>query len=300
MVRKRPVRSLPRRPLGSRLGDLLVYAVGVGVVAITLTPFLHVTAMSLADPMKALREEIFLIPWGINLGAYKMVFENSSFLTAYGNTFWYTGVGTLLNVALTLTLAYPLARRGFFLRRPVMLLITFTMFFSGGMIPTFIVVSRLGLYNTRWAIVLPAAISTWNLIVCRTFFEGIPESLLESAKLDGAGEARILRDIVLPLSMPIIAVLILFYAVGHWNSYFSAVLYLSDTKLQPLQIYLRRVLIQATDEMAGDMKEGLDRDMAVHQLKYAAIIVSILPIVVLYPFLQKYFVQGVMIGAVKG
>lgn len=123
---------------------------------------------------------------------------------------------------------------------------------------------------------------------------------MESAKLDGAGEARILRDIVLPLSMPIIAVLILFYAVGHWNSYFSAVLYLSDTKLQPLQIYLRRVLIQATDEMAGDMKEGLDRDMAVHQLKYAAIIVSILPIVVLYPFLQKYFVQGVMIGAVKG
>lgn len=289
-----------RRDQSTLLGDIFLYAVGVLVILVTVLPFLHVAAMSLADPMKAMREEIFLIPWGINLEAYKLVFQNSSFITAYMNTFWYTGVGTVVNVVLTIMLAYPLARREFFLRRPLMMAITFTMFFSGGLVPMFIIVSRLGIYNTRWAIILPTAISTWNLIVCRTFFEGIPESLIESGKLDGASEFRILTSIVLALSMPIIAVLVLFYAVGHWNSYFSAVLYLSDTKLQPLQIYLRRVLIQATSEMGGDMKEGFDRDMAVHQLKYAAIIVSILPIIVLYPFLQRYFVQGVMIGAIKG
>ena len=289
-----------RRDQSTLLGDIFLYAVGILVILVTLLPFLHVAAMSLADPIKAMREEIFLIPWGINLEAYKLVFQNSSFLTAYMNTFWYTGVGTVVNVVLTIMLAYPLARREFFLRRPLMMAITFTMFFSGGLVPMFIIVSRLGIYNTRWAIILPTAISTWNLIVCRTFFEGIPESLIESGKLDGASEFRILTSIVLALSMPIIAVLVLFYAVGHWNSYFSAVLYLSDTKLQPLQIYLRRVLIQATSEMGGDMKEGFDRDMAVHQLKYAAIIVSILPIIVLYPFLQRYFVQGVMIGAIKG
>lgn len=289
-----------RRDQSTLLGDVLLYAVGVFVIIITLLPFIHVAAMSLADPFKAMREEIFLIPWGINLDAYKLVFQNSSFITAYLNTFWYTGVGTLVNVALTVLLAYPLSRKEFILRRPLMLAITFTMFFSGGLVPTFIIVSRLGIYNTRWALILPTAISTWNLIVCRTFFEGIPESLVESAKLDGASEFFILRKIVLMLSLPIIAVLVLFYAVGHWNSYFSAVLYLSDTKLQPLQIYLRRVLIQATSEMGGDMKEGFDRDLAVHQLKYAAIIVSILPIIVLYPFLQRYFVQGVMIGAIKG
>ncbi len=289
-----------RRDQTTLLSDILIYAVGVFVILITVLPFLHVAAMSLANPLKALRNEIFLIPYGINGEAYRLVFENAGFITAYLNTFWYTGVGTLFNVIFTVMLAYPLARREFFLRRPLMMAITFTMFFSGGLIPTFIIVSRLGIYNTRWALVLPTAISTWNLIVCRTFFEGIPESLIESGKLDGASEPRILVSIVLMLSMPIIAVLVLFYAVSHWNSYFSAVLYLSNTKLQPLQIYLRRVLIQETSEMGGDMKEGLDRDLAVHQLKYAAIIVSILPIIVLYPFLQRYFVQGVMIGAIKG
>ena len=292
--------TVGKRTRGEILSDMLIVLVGLFVILITLLPFLHVAAMSLADPMKALREEIFLIPWGFNLEAYRMVFQNTTFLLSYGNTFWYTGVGTLVNILFTITLAFPLARRQFVLRRPVMLLITFTMFFSGGLVPTFIVVSRLGLYNTRWAVILPYAISTYNLIVCRTFFENIPETLLESAKLDGASEYRILANVILPLSMPILAVLVLFYAVGHWNSYFSAVLYLSDTKLQPLQIYLRRVLIQATSEMATDMKDGLDRDMAVYQLKYAAIIVSILPIIVLYPFLQRYFVQGVMIGAIKG
>jgi putative aldouronate transport system permease protein len=289
-----------KRSRGSVFGNIFIYTFSLLVIIVTLIPFLHVAAMSLADPLLALREEIFLIPWGVNLSAYKMVFENSSFVLSYFNTIWYTTVGTLVNVLLTITLAFPMARKYFVFRRPVMIAITFTMFFSGGLVPSFIIVSRLGLYNTRWAIILPTAISTWNLIVCRTYFESIPESMIESAKIDGAGEARILARIVVPLSLPILAVLVLFYAVGHWNSYFSAILYLSNRKLQPLQIYLRRVLIQATDEMAGDMREGIDRDMAVHQLKYAAIMVSILPIVVLYPFLQRYFVQGVMIGAVKG
>lgn len=285
---------------GHVFGDILIYSFGALVVLVTVIPFIHVAAMSLADPVLALREQIFLIPWGLNFTAYGMVFENSTFLLSYLNTLWYTGIGTLINIFLTLTFAYPMARRNFVLRRPVMKAVMFTMFFSGGMVPSFIIISRLGLYNTRWAIVLPVAISTWNLIVCRTYFEGLPDSMVESAKIDGAGELQILLRIITPLSLPIIAVLVLFYAVGHWNSYFSAVLYISNQKLQPLQIYLRRVLIQVSNEMAGDMKEGLDRDMAVYQLRYAAIMVSILPITILYPFLQRYFVQGVMVGAVKG
>lgn len=201
---------------------------------------------------------------------------------------------------LTVALAYALSRREFFLRRTLMILVTFTMFFSGGLIPLFLMVSRLGLYNSRWAVILPYAISTYNLIVCRSFFEGIPESLMESARLDGANDLRILFSIVLPLSGAIVAVLVLFYAVGHWNSYFPAMLFISKPALQPVQVYLIRVLIQNSEALAEEGSAGYSRALVVEQLKYAVIIVTILPIVVLYPFLQKYFVQGVMIGAIKG
>ncbi len=285
---------------GSRIADVLINAVGVLVILITLIPFMHVVAMSLSDPLLVMKQEIFLWPRQVQLRAYQMVLENQLFWTSYKNTIWVVVVGTLVNIFVTVLLAYPLSRRHTVGRRPIMLLITFTMFFSGGMVPLFIVVSQLGLYNNRWALILPSAVSTYNLIVCRTFFEGIPDSLIESAKLDGANDIRILVSIVLPLSSAIIAVLVLFYAVGHWNSYFPAMLYLPDTKLQPVQVYLVRVLIQDTEEMAQDSSAGASRAMLVQQLKYAVIIVTVLPIAVIYPFLQKYFVQGVMIGAIKG
>lgn len=285
---------------GSRIADVLINAVGVLVILITLIPFMHVVAMSLSDPLLVMKQEILLWPRQVQLRAYQMVLENQLFWTSYKNTIWVVVVGTLVNIFVTVLLAYPLSRRHTVGRRPIMLLITFTMFFSGGMVPLFIVVSQLGLYNNRWALILPSAVSTYNLIVCRTFFEGIPDSLIESAKLDGANDIRILVSIVLPLSSAIIAVLVLFYAVGHWNSYFPAMLYLPDTKLQPVQVYLVRVLIQDTEEMAQDSSAGASRAMLVQQLKYAVIIVTVLPIAVIYPFLQKYFVQGVMIGAIKG
>lgn len=289
-----------RRAPGAVLGDVLIYGVGILAVIVTLVPFLHVIAMSMSDPLLVARQEVFLLPKQIQWDAYRLVLENKVFWSNYGNTIWIVFFGTAVNIALTVALAYALSRREFFLRRTLMILVTFTMFFSGGLIPLFLMVSRLGLYNSRWAVILPYAISTYNLIVCRSFFEGIPESLMESARLDGANDLRILFSIVLPLSGAIVAVLVLFYAVGHWNSYFPAMLFISKPALQPVQVYLIRVLIQNSEALAEEGSAGYSRALVVEQLKYAVIIVTILPIVVLYPFLQKYFVQGVMIGAIKG
>lgn len=289
-----------RRAPGAVLGDVLIYGVGILSVIVTLVPFLHVIAMSMSDPLLVARQEVFLLPKQIQWDAYRLVLENKVFWSNYGNTIWIVFFGTAVNIALTVALAYALSRREFFLRRTLMILVTFTMFFSGGLIPLFLMVSRLGLYNSRWAVILPYAISTYNLIVCRSFFEGIPESLMESARLDGANDLRILFSIVLPLSGAIVAVLVLFYAVGHWNSYFPAMLFISKPALQPVQVYLIRVLIQNSEALAEEGSAGYSRALVVEQLKYAVIIVTILPIVVLYPFLQKYFVQGVMIGAIKG
>ena len=289
-----------RRAPGAVLGDVLIYGVGILAVIVTLVPFLHVIAMSMSDPLLVARQEVFLLPKQIQWDAYRLVLENKVFWSNYGNTIWIVFFGTAVNIALTVALAYALSRKEFFLRRTLMILVTFTMFFSGGLIPLFLMVSRLGLYNSRWAVILPYAISTYNLIVCRSFFEGIPESLMESARLDGANDLRILFSIVLPLSGAILAVLVLFYAVGHWNSYFPAMLFISKPALQPVQVYLIRVLIQNSEALAEEGSAGYSRALVVEQLKYAVIIVTILPIVVLYPFLQKYFVQGVMIGAIKG
>lgn len=177
--------------------------------------------------------------------------------------------------------------------------ISFTMFFSGGMIPLFIIVNKLGLYDSRWSMILPVAVNAWNLIIARTYFQGLPEGLIESAKLDGANDFQVLWKIIIPLSKPILAVLALFSAVGHWNAYFNAVLFLPSPQKQPLQIYLQKLLINMSDAAAGNTQFGLNRSMQVIQLRYSTIIVVILPIICVYPFLQKYFVQGVMIGAIK-
>lgn len=284
-----------------RIVGIVVYTVLILAIIVTAYPLIYTLSMSISSPLAAASNEVFLWPVGLSFESYKMVFENPEIIQAYYNTLWYTGVGTVINVLMTVLSAYPLSRKRFFLRGPLMFLVTFTMFFSGGLIPQFILVNQLGLYNTRWAIVLPVAISTWNLILCRTFFQGIPDSLEEAATIDGASQYTILFRIFLPLSMPIIAVLILFYAVGHWNSYFSATLYLTDSSLQPMQIYLRKVLIQANTELLRDnMASGMERSLATLQLKYSVIIVATLPILVVYPFLQKYFVKGVMIGSLKG
>lgn len=281
--------------------DITNYILLAIISFLMLYPFIYTLSMSISNPIYAVQNVIKLLPKGFSIESYKLVFRDSEVWESYYNTLWYTGVGTLINVFFTVLSAYPLSKKRFFLRNTLMIYVAITMFFSGGLIPGFILISQLGLYGTRWAIVLPGAISAWNLILARTFFEGIPESLDEAAFIDGATHTRTLISIYLPLSMPIIAVLTLFYAVGHWNSYFSALLYLPDKALHPMQLYLRKVLtLGNTDTIGSQMAIGFERSLATMQLKYTVVIVTILPIICVYPFLQKYFVKGVMIGAIKG
>jgi putative aldouronate transport system permease protein len=279
--------------------SLVTHMVIFLVLAATAYPFLFIASSSISDSGAVGRMEIWLLPKGINFKAYAMLLREPELFTSYRNTVWYVFVGTAVNLAMTALLAYPLSRRRFSGRRPIMLAVTFTMFFSGGMIPTFILIRSLGLLNTRWSLVIPSAISTYNLIVTRTFFESIPESLHEMATIDGAGEFRIFVQMILPLSMPILATMVLFYAVHHWNSYFNAMLYLSKESLYPLQLFLRKILLMYESQ---DMMEDImsNREDISRSIRYALIMVSSLPIICVYPFLQKYFVKGVMIGAIKG
>jgi putative aldouronate transport system permease protein len=268
-------------------------------IATTLYPFIYVISMSVSNPVYVIQQSVWLFPKGFSMGAYKLIFENKEIWQSYYNTIWYTVIGTAINLAVTIFAAYPLSRRTFFARNYIMFFIVFTMFFSGGIIPSFMLVKYLGLYDTKWAIILPAAISTWNLIIARSFFQSIPDSLQESARIDGCNDLGILFRIVLPLSMPIIAVIGLFSAVGFWNSYFSAMIYLPSPKNHPLQIYLMKIVVQNSQQFVG-ASQGYERVLYTAQLKYGIIVVAVLPIICVYPFLQRYFVKGVMIGAVKG
>ncbi|MCL2478926.1 MAG: carbohydrate ABC transporter permease [Treponema sp.] len=269
------------------------------VVVITLYPFVFIASSSISDPGAVTRMEVWLFPKGFNISSYERVFKDDQLWVTYRNTLWYVLVGTAISLVMTTLLAYPLSRRKFYGRRFIMIAITFTMFFSGGMIPIFILIRSLHMINTRWALVIPSAISTYNLIITRTFFEGIPESMHEMATIDGAGELRIFFQMFLPLSMPILATLVLFYAVGQWNSYFNAMLYLSKENLYPLQIFLRKILLMyEANDLVLDIQ--IDRNDISRTIRYATIMISTLPIICVYPFVQKYFVKGVMIGAIKG
>jgi putative aldouronate transport system permease protein len=284
---------------GDRISYGIICVLLTVALLITLYPFLYVLSMSVSDPIYVLNNTVWLFPKGFSLETYFKVFENGEIWVAYGNTLYYTIVGTAINIAMTFLAAYPLSRRTFSGRKVIMMGIVVTMFFSGGMIPSFILIQQLGIYDTRWALLLPGAVSAFNIIIARTFFQSIPESLFESARIDGANDIGILFKIVLPLSKAILAVLTLFYAVGHWNNYFSAMLYVSDVKLQPVSMYLMKILIQNQDPTMQDMNEALDRVLFSMQLKYTMIVITTLPIVCIYPFLQKYFVNGAMIGSLK-
>lgn len=245
-----------------------------------------------------------LIPEKWSIQGYKAVFEYKFIWSGYLNTLIYTTVGTLINLFVTICCAYPLSRKDFKGRSFVMVMCMITMYFSGGLIPTYLVVKDLGMLNTMWSIVLPGAMSVYNMIVMRTYFDTqIPSELLESAQLDGCGNLNFLRTIVLPLSVPILAVVGLFYAVGHWNSYFNAMIYLTKRDQYPLQVILRDILIMNTiDPSESSVDLSLIQSMEERQnvMKYSLIIVSSLPVLILYPFIQKYFVKGIMIGAIKG
>ena len=231
-----------------------------------------------------------------------MVFQNSDIWTGYRNSILYTVVGTFISMIMTICLAYPLSRKDMPHRRILTLIILFTMYFNGGMVPTYMLVRNLGLYNTFWAVIIPVAINTYNFIVARTFFENsIPREMYESAMIDGSGDIRTLVSIVLPLSTAILAVLILYYAVDYWNAYFNALIYLNDDNLYPLQIIIRNILLIGQTEQMGSNSVGMgDKLKMAEAIKYSVIVVSSVPVLIVYPFVQKYFTKGVMIGAIKG
>lgn len=285
-----------------RVFALIVYLFAALVIAATLYPLIYVFSMSISDPIRAARGDVFLLPKGFSLEAFKTVLANPMVLTYYLNTIWYTIVGTILGIIVTTLAAYPLSRRHFRCRKFFIILITITMFFSGGMIPSYIVVSKyLNLYDTRWAIVLPTLTTAWYVIVARTFFESLPNEVIESARVDGASEYRILGQIVLPLSKPIVGVLALYFGISYWNSYFPAMLYLGNQKLQPMSLYVRRMVIQSSME-GVDLAEGIAATdlLSQMQIKYAVIVIAVLPLLLIYPLLSKNLERGLMIGAVKG
>ncbi|MFE0556844.1 carbohydrate ABC transporter permease [Paenibacillus sp. NPDC058910] len=267
---------------------------------VTLYPFLYVLFASLSDPAEIARfRGMLFFPTGFNLEAYKAVMDNPMILTGYRNTLFYVAGGTAINLFMTTLGAYALSRRNVYFNNSIMFIIVITMVFNGGLIPTFLLVNSLGMLDTPWALLLPGAISSFNLIIMRTAFQAVPVSLEESARIDGANDWIIMSRIIVPLSMPVIAVMVLWYAVGHWNSYFSALIYLRDRELFPLQLVLREILISnSTDSMTTDAAATDRLDIGI-TIKYATIIISTLPILCLYPFLQKYFVHGVLIGALK-
>jgi putative aldouronate transport system permease protein len=268
---------------------------------ITLYPFLYVAFASLSNPSNlASHSGLLLWPLGFNIDGYISVFKNPNIITGYTNTIIYVVVGTIINVFMTALGAYVLSRKGVMLRDTIMMMIVFTLFFSGGLIPNYLLVRSLGMFDTMWALILPGAISTYNLIIMRTSFAAIPDSLEESARIDGANDITILFKIVLPLSQAVISVMILFYAVAHWNSWFSAMIYLRNRDAYPLQLFLREILINSSTDSMITGSSGSDKEAISEIIKYCTIIIATLPIIAVYPFLQKYFTKGVMIGAVKG
>ena len=282
--------------------DIMDYVLLTIAFLLVAYPLYFVIIASVSDPIAVYEGRVVLYPIKPTLEGYARIFSYESLFVGYKNTILYTLVGTAINVVLTVTAGYALSRKELVGRNVMMMGVMFTMIFSGGMIPTYLLVRQLGLYNTMWALILPGAVSTWNLIVCRTFFQQtIPDELREAADLDGCGDVAFFLRVVLPLSSSIIAVMVLFYAVSHWNSYYNALIYLSSTSKYPLQLVLRNILIVNTmDDMVNDVATQAAQQRMGDLIKYGMIIVSSLPLLILYPFLQKYFVQGLMIGAIKG
>lgn len=286
--------------------DRIVYGVSALIFIVIAYPLIYIISASFSDPKLISAGQVYLFPKGFTLEGYRTILEYKAIWIGYRNTIFYTVLGTALNVMLTLCCAYGLSRKDLAGRNVLMLVFTFTMFFSGGLIPTYLVVKQLNLINTVWALLLPNAMSIWNLIIARTYFQtSIPNALEEAAFIDGCTNTRLFVSIILPLSKPIIAVMVLFYAVGHWNAYFNALIYLSDKELFPLQLFLRNILVM--DQMADmvgtdadEMKQMMLRMQLKESMKFGIIIVSSLPVLIMYPFMQKYFAKGVMIGAIKG
>lgn len=275
----------------------------------TLYPVVHVFSVSLSHPDEVLAGSVGWYPRRIDFNAYIYIFRHHLIPTGYKNTILYTSVGTAINIVFTCMAAYPLARKSLPFRKIVTAFMVFTMYFSGGLIPTFLLIRNLGMVNTIWALVIPPAIAVWNLIILRTFFQRIPDEMAESALLDGASGLRILFSIIIPLSKAAIAVIALFYVVNHWNGFMAPLIYLRDAKKYPLQIIIRDIvlgelLLSKMEEfedlwMEWEWDDEINPRFYTENFRYAVIFVSVIPLLLIYPFLQRYFVKGVMIGSLK-
>lgn len=286
--------------LSDKLFYAIVYFSAAFAFLITLYPFIYIVSVSISDPVAIMKGKVYLWPVGFSAYGYQNIFHQPTLWCSYGNTLFYTVVGTLFNMAATVMTAYPLSRKTFCARRFFNFFIVFVMYFSGGLIPTYLVVTSLGFYNNRWVMIIPCLLSSYNVMVCRSAFAAIPDEVMESAQIDGANDFHILSSIAVKLITPTLAVLTLYYAVGHWNNFFTALLYLTKAELQPLTILLRRIVISASTEFMNEVEKSDTRAMASIQIRYATIVTATLPILTIYPFLQKYFVKGIMLGAVKG
>ena len=276
------------------------------IITITIYPFIYVVSSSFSDVEAISKNQVWLFPVNFSLDSYEKVFQTPQIFQAYYNSIWYSGIGSVINIVMALLAAYPLSRKEFTFRKSVTKIIAFTMFFSGGLVPSFVLVTELGLYNTRWAIVLPLATSAWYIIITKVYLQStIPDSLIESARIEGYNEGGILLRIVFPLSKSIVAVIGLFSAIYFWNDYFSILLFVPNQQLHPLTLLLRRILLmgQIRDLLEGvggmDPETIYKRMLFADQFKYAMIVITILPIMLVYPFVQKYFAKGIMIGSIK-
>jgi putative aldouronate transport system permease protein len=297
--------NLVKLSSGDRIFIGAAYATLSVALIVVLYPLIFVVSSSFSSTDAVVTGRVWLWPVEPSLAGYNAVFQNSQIGLGYLNSFIYMVLGTSVNIFMTLLAAYPLSRRDFYGRGVFMFIFTFTMLFSGGLIPRYLLVRSLGMLDTRWAMVLPAALAVWNVIITRTYFQqNIPNELVEAADMDGCSDVRFIYKVVVPLSGPIIAVMTLFYAIGHWNSYFNALIFLNERKLYPLQIVLRNILIQ--NQFDAEMIADLDvEEIAVREgladlLKFSLIVVASVPVLSLYPFVQRYFIKGIMIGSLKG
>jgi putative aldouronate transport system permease protein len=291
-----------KEPRTDRVFMFFVYLLLLVFLAIVALPLIYIVASSFSSPEAVSSGRVTLWPVDFSLRGYQVALDNPQVIQGYANSLFYTVAGTLISVTLTIAIAYPLSRKALVGRNLVMSLILFTMLFSGGLIPTYLVVQSLGMLDTRWALIIPQAIGVWQVIIARTYFRtAIPDELAEAAQLDGCGDLRFLWSVVIPLAKPMIAVVALMYAILQWNSYFDALIYLKNPDLFPLQLVLRNVLIlNTTSGGAVDASVMLQRQQMADLLKYSLIVVSSVPVLLIYPLVARYFTKGILIGAVKG
>ncbi|RIX59396.1 carbohydrate ABC transporter permease [Paenibacillus nanensis] len=297
LVSKRKIRE----SAGDRIFVFTIYFILSLVLVAVLYPLIYIASSSISSPSAVVSGKVWLWPVDISFRGFQTIFKTPLIMTGYANSLFYMAVGTLISVTLTVMLAYPLSRKTFFGRNGILMVVLFTMLFGGGLIPTYLVVKELGMIDSRLALLIPNAIWVWQVIIARSFFQSaIPDELAEASAIDGCSDWRFLRSVVLPLSKPILAVLVLMYAVGQWNAYFDALIYLKSDKLFPLQLVLRSIIIQNNSAGAMDISIQVQRAQLAELLKYSLIVVATLPVLLIYPFVQRYFVQGMLVGSVKG